>query len=147
MIMVTVSAVFVFISPLDDLIQLLQKLRIPYEFSFIITTAIRFIPTLDRKRLLILDAQRARGANFKEKSILNMFRAQIPVMVPLIINAILIADALSMAMLNRGFGYAKTRTNLQELTFTPKDYWAGMICCLLVSGGLYLRIGWKLGRL
>lgn len=146
-IMVTASTVLTFISSLDDLIQLFQKLRIPYEISFMITTAIRFIPTLDRKRMLILDAQKARGANFKQKGLINRFRAQIPVMVPLTINAILIADALSMAMLNRGFGYAGTRTNLRELSLTFEDYWAILIISLVMGCGLYLRIGWRLGRL
>jgi energy-coupling factor transport system permease protein len=145
--MVVTSAVLTFISPLDDLIQLFQKMKLPYEISFMITTAIRFIPALERKRMLILDAQTARGANFNKKGFFNRFRARIPVMLPLIINAILMADALSMAMLNRGFGYARIRTNLRELSFTPADYWATLLILLVAGCGLYLRLGCRLGRL
>jgi energy-coupling factor transport system permease protein len=146
-IMVTVSSIFTLISSLDDLIQFFQKLKIPYEFSFMITTAIRFIPTIDHKRILIFDAQKARGANFNEKSLIGQFKAHISIMVPLIINSILMADALAIAMLNRGFGYAKTWTNLLELALTPKDYWAIFIILLLLGLGLYIKIGLHQGSL
>jgi energy-coupling factor transport system permease protein len=146
-IMVLASSILTFISSLDDLIQFLQKLKIPYEFSFMITTAIRFIPTIDHKRLLILDAQKARGANFNEKSFIGQFKAHIPVMVPLIIDSILMADTLAIAMLNRGFGYARTWTNLRELTFTAKDYWVLLLIIFIIGLGLYLRIGLHRGLL
>lgn len=146
-IMVLASAILMFISTIHDLIQFFQKLKIPYQISFMITTAIRFIPTIDRKRILILDAQKARGANFNEKGLFGQFKVYIPVMVPLIINSILMADTLAIAMLNRGFGYAKTWTNLQELSFTSKDYWAIFLILLLIGLGLYIRIGLHQGVL
>lgn len=145
--MVTASMVLTAVSSLEEWIQLLQKLKIPYEVSFIITTAIRFVPTLDRKRKLILDARKARGADFGAKGILHWLRAQITVMVPLMMHAIFMAEALSMSMLNRGFGYARTRTNFRKLSLTTADYWALLVISLAMTCGLYLRIGLHLGGL
>lgn len=146
-ILVASSAMFIMIAPLDDLLQWFQKLKLPYAFSFMILTAIRFIPTLDRKRLLILDAQQARGADFEKAWGYKLLRTQIPVMVSLMIHAIVMADGLSMAMLNRGFGYAATRTNPRDLRFTPADYWAALVIFMVMGGALYLQIGRRLGRL
>ena len=140
-LLTAVSALFAFISPLDDLLQLFQKAKVPYEVSFIIITA------LDRKRQLILDAQKARGANVSGRGLKHWFRAQIPVMIPLVINSIIMADALAMAMLNRGFGYARTRTQMRQLSFTAVDYWVSGAMLLVVGGGIYLRFGLQWGRL
>ncbi|HBF39373.1 MAG TPA: energy-coupling factor transporter transmembrane protein EcfT [Firmicutes bacterium] len=145
--MVIASSLLMFTSPLEELIQLLQKIHVSYEVTFLITTAIRFIPTLSRKKDLILDAQKARGAYVNNKNIIAGFKAQIPIMIPLIINSILMADALSVSMLNRGFGYAKTWTNFHDLSFNAKDYWAVFIILFVVSLGLFIRIGLHQGLL
>ncbi len=146
-LIVTSSSLLLFTSPLEELIQLLQKFHGSYEITFLITTAIRFIPTMERKKNLILDAQKARGAHLESKNLIGGFKAQIPIMIPLIINSILMADTLSLAMLNRGFGYAGTWTHFHDLSFTVKDYWAFLIILLVVSLAIYIRVGLHQGVL
>jgi len=143
--MVIASSIVTLTTPIDDFIQLLNKMKVPYEFSFIITTAIRFIPTMNKKRMLIIDAQKARGAKLEEKGIFRQIKNYIPIMVPMIINSILMANTLSMAMLNRGFGYTRSWTSLKELSFTKWDYLTIIMIILMVISGIYLRFGLNKG--
>lgn len=145
--MVMASSIVSLTTPIDDFILLLNKLKFPPELSFMITTALRFIPTMDKKRLLIIEAQKARGAKLNEKGITGPIRANIPIMVPMITNSILMANNLSMALLNRGYGYTRTRTNLKELVLTKKDYLAISLITFTTVLGLYLRIALHLGIL
>ena len=138
--MVMASSIVSLTTPIEDFIQFLYKLKVPPEISFIITTAIRYIPTMDKKRLLIIEAQKARGAKLNEKGIVGPLRANIPIMVPMITNSILMANNLSMALLNRGYGYTRSWTNLRELVLTKKDYLAIALITLITGCGLYLRI-------
>jgi len=146
-ILVLASSVLTATTPLDDFIQFLAKMRVPYEVSFMITTAIRFIPTIDKKRMLILEAQKARGANLTEKGMIGRLKAHIPIMIPLIINSILMANSLSMAMLNRGFGYTRSCTNMREIAFARRDYIALCLIIMVTGLGLYLRLGLDWGVL
>lgn len=131
-------------TPLDDFIHLFIKLRLSRTLSFIITTAIRFVPKLDKKRELIIMAQRARGIDLNEGSRLRQFKARIAVMIPLIVNAIVIADQLTMALMNRGFGYRNQWTVLSRMRLNVKDYiiitgcMAGSILGVLIR----YRTGW-----
>ncbi|MDK2986566.1 MAG: energy-coupling factor transport system permease protein, partial [Clostridia bacterium] len=64
---------------------------------------------------------------------------------PMIINSILMANTLSMAMLNRGFGYTRFWTSLKELSFTKWDYLTIIMIILMVISGIYLRFGLNKG--
>jgi energy-coupling factor transport system permease protein len=77
----------------DEIVQLLHNLRLPPSAAFVITTAIRFIPALDRRRIQILEAQQARGARLEVKGITGPVRASIPIIVPLLIYSIMTANS------------------------------------------------------
>lgn len=145
--MVIVSTLFTITTPVDDLLQLLTKLKVPYEFSFIIITAIRFIPTLNKKRLHILEAQKARGAQLEKQGIISSIRNSIPIMVTMIINSLIMANDLAKSMLNRGYGYTNHRTVLKKIAFQPRDYLIIFLNSTLVSLCLYLRFSLELGIL
>ncbi len=140
-IMLTASFLITTCTPIDHFIQFMDKLRLPYTFSFALTTAIRFIPALNEKRLHILDAQRVRGARINTKGLVAPIKNAIPIMVPMIINSILLANNMSMSMLNRGFGYTNRRTALTTITCAPKDYAAMGLTIVTVCMGIYWRFG------
>ena len=137
MTMLGVSA-FLLTAPVDDFAQLMDKFRIPHVASFMLTTAIRFIPTLDRKRLHILEAQQARGARLNQKTLPGQIRANIPLMVPLLLNSIVLANNLAMATLNRGYGLSRRRTTLRSLRLAPLDYAALVAAGLLIASVVWL---------
>ncbi len=144
-ILIFISTIFTLTTPIDDVLQFLHQIKVPYEISLIITTGIRFIPTMERKKNLIFQAQQARGANLKGNGITGPIRAYLPIMVPMIINSILMANNLSIAMLNRGYGVSKTWTVLYEMKFTMKDYLVITIIFLVTVLGIYVRYGLNKG--
>lgn len=146
-IMIVASSLVTLTTPVDDFIQLFNKMKLPYEFSFVIATALRFIPTMDRKRLMIIDAQRSRGADLERKGILGHIRSSIPIMVPMMINSIMMANNLSKAMLNRGYGCSAGRTFLSQIVFKRKDYGTCFLTIVAVALGIYLRYGLNKGGL
>ncbi|MDR3602823.1 MAG: energy-coupling factor transporter transmembrane component T [Desulfosporosinus sp.] len=145
--MMIVSSVLTLTTSMDDFTQFFQKMKVPVELSMMLTTAIRFIPTLDKKRRLILEAQKARGAKFNEKGIVGSIRSYIPLMIPLFINSIIMANSLSMAMLNRGYGLTRSWTSMREISFAPRDYWSISCIMLLLMLAVFVRFRLHLGGL
>lgn len=133
------SSLITLTSPIDDLIQLLNKLKVPYEYSFAITTALRFIPTMNKKRMIIVEAQKARGAKLDENSLTGFVNRYVPIMVPMMVNSLRMSNSLSMAMLNRGYGHSAHRTIVREIFFEFRDYIACALILLVAGVGIYLR--------
>ena len=81
------SVFFLTTSP-DHLGLALEQSRIPYEFAFAFTTAVRFVPVLAEEAQTIMDAQKARGLELERGNILKRIRNYIPILIPLIVSAI-----------------------------------------------------------
>jgi energy-coupling factor transport system permease protein len=146
-IMILATMIFMKNTSLEKLTQLMQKLKVPTQFSFMVITAIRFIPVLNRKRSLILEAQKARGAHIPEKGAGVSIRTFLPLVIPLFAGSIQIANTLSMAMMSRGFGFAQYRTHSGELRLRPMDWNVIGIGVILLCLGFYLRFALKMGKL
>lgn len=140
LILVLTSMIFQWTTPLEELTQLLQKLKLPSQLSFMLVTAIRFIPVLNRKRVLIMEAQKARGAYIPEKGIGVPIQTFLPLVIPMFASSIQMANTLSMAMMSRGFGYAQYRTNAVELKFRIRDGITVGVAVIFLVIGLYFRI-------
>jgi len=145
--MMIASTVLTLTTTMDDFTQFFQKLKVPAEISMMLTTAIRFIPTLDKKRRQIVEAQKARGTKFNEKGIVGSIRSYLPIMIPMFINSILMANSLSIAMLNRGYGLTRSWTSMRELSFAPRDYWSISLIVLLSTLAVFVRFKLNLGVL
>lgn len=122
LVMILSSTALISTTPLEDFLQLLQMLRMPYQLAFVVTTAIRFVPTMERKTGHILDAQRARGAELGRGAFFNRIRTYVPIMVPMLVEAVRMSESLAVAMLNRGYGAKGKATQLKELQLAPRDY-------------------------
>lgn len=147
LVMIIGASLISLTTPIDDFIQLFNLMKLPAEFSFLITTALRFIPTMNRKRQLIIEAQRSRGANLQEKGLIAPVKTMIPIMVPMMTGSIMLANNLSKAMLNRGFGATMERRALKKIAFQGRDYFGCFVIVVVVIVGVYVRFGLKLGRL
>ena len=145
--MMIVSTVLTLTTSMEDFTQFFQKMRVPAEISMMLTTAIRFIPTLDKKRRQIVEAQKARGTKFNEKGIGGSIKSYLPIVIPLFINSIMMANSLSMAMLNRGYGLTRTWTSRRELLFAQRDYWTISCIVLLLTLAIFTRLKLQIGIL
>lgn len=119
---------------LESLMNPLKKIHVPvHELSMMMCIALRFIPTLIEETDKIMNAQKARGADFESGSIIDRAKALIPVLVPLFISAFRRADELATAMECRCYQGGDGRTKMKLLRYTRWDFYAfGMGIALVI---------------
>ena len=122
----------------EQLLAPLKKLHVPvHEFSMMMTIALRFIPTLIDETQKIMNAQKARGADFSTGNLLQRAKALIPILIPLFISAFRRADELATAMECRCYTGGEGRTRMNVLRSTPKD-WAAAFVVLVLGAAIVL---------
>ena len=100
----------------------LKKIRVPvHELAMMMTIALRFIPTLIEEADKIMNAQRARGADFDSGNVIRRARALIPLLVPLFVSAFRRAEDLATAMECRCYHGGEGRTRLRVLVMRASD--------------------------
>ena len=103
---------------IEALLSPFKRIGLPaHEFAMMMSIALRFIPTLLEQTDMIIQAQRARGADFDSGSVLRRVKSFVPVLIPLIISAFRRADELATAMECRCYhgGEGRTKLNIHRL--------------------------------
>lgn len=119
---------------LESLLNPLKKIHVPvHELAMMMSIALRFIPTLIEETDKIMNAQKARGADFENGSIIDRAKALVPVLVPLFISAFRRADELATAMECRCYQGGEGRTKMKLLRYSRVDIQAFGICACLVA--------------
>ena len=123
---------------LEQLLSPLAKIRLTvHEFSMMMTIALRFIPTLIEETEKIMNAQKARGADFSSGGLIKRARALIPIMIPLFVSAFRRADELATAMECRCYTGGKGRTRLNVLKAGPSDF-IFALCVIALGAAIVL---------
>ena len=118
---------------LEQLLSPLKKIGVPvHEFSMMMTIALRFIPTLTEETQKIMNAQKARGADFSTGSLVQRAKALVPILVPLFVSAFRRADELATAMECRCYTGGEGRTRMNVLHAGAMDY---IVCLVTVALG------------
>lgn len=126
---------------LEQLLAPLKKLHVPvHEFSMMMTIALRFIPTLIDETQKIMNAQKARGADFSTGSLIQRAKALIPILIPLFISAFRRADELATAMECRCYTGGERRTRMNVLHTTAKDWLFGLAVIVLGAAIVLLNV-------
>jgi energy-coupling factor transport system permease protein len=133
------SIFFLTTSP-DNLGLALEQARVPYEFSFAFTTAVRFVPVLAEEAQTIMDAQKARGLELEKGNFLKRIRNYIPILIPLIVSAIRRSLELAEAMESRAWGATKNRTNLYALKLRKNDFVLLAVTIGILAVAVYARL-------
>ncbi len=102
--------------------------------------ALRFIPILMDETERIMNAQKARGADFETGGLIKRVRAIIPILIPLLLSAFRRADDLGDAMDARCYMGSKNRTKYKKLRFGWRDFIGFLIGAALVTGVVLMRI-------
>ena len=124
---------------LEALMSPLKKIGVPvHELSMMMCIALRFIPTLIEETDKIMCAQKARGADFENGSLLDRAKALIPILVPLFISAFRRADELATAMECRCYQGGEGRTKMKLLRYHREDFLSFGIGILLIAGVVLL---------
>ena len=122
---------------LEHLLAPLKRIRVPvHEFAMMMSIALRFIPTLSEETEKIMNAQKARGADFTSGSLVKRVRALIPILIPLFVSAIGRAFDLANAMECRCYHGGEGRTRMRVLVYRPSD-WVAVGVTLIFAVGLF----------
>lgn len=134
---------------LEHLLSPLKKIKVPvHDFAMMMTIALRFIPTLTEETEKIMNAQKARGANFSDGSLLQRAKALIPILVPLFVSAFNRAFELASAMECRCYHGGEGRTRLNVLHYRAVDFVAMFTVVAFGVGLFFLNrygFGYKMG--
>ena len=125
---------------LESLLCPLKKLGLPvHELAMMMCIALRFIPTLIEETDKIISAQKARGADFENGSLMERVKALIPILVPLFISAFRRADELATAMECRCYHGGEGRTKMKLLRYKRGDFLCFAAVALLIAVVIVLR--------
>jgi len=105
---------------------------------FIVLIEVRFVPVLAEEAQTIMDAQKARGLELEGGNFIKRIRNYIPILIPLIVNAIRRSLELAETMESRAWGANKNRTNLYVLKVGRNDYYLILISLFILAISIYV---------
>ncbi len=120
---------------LEGILLPLAKLRVPVRgLALMFSVSLRFVPLILDEADAIIKAMRARGLDPAEGSLAERARKIVRVLVPLLRNTLLRAEALAEAMAARCYDPDRPRTRLYQPHWTWRD--AVALISLMVLGVL-----------
>lgn len=146
MIVLISTAVTLTTKPIDltdginALLRPLRLLRVPVDdLSLMLSISLRFIPTLLDETQKIMDAQRARGAEFGEGSLVRQMKALVPIFLPLFVSSLNRAEELANVMEVRGYQSGEKRSLFRQLRWKYNDTLSLSVMLLLTVGLVFLK--------
>ncbi|MGM0122998.1 cobalt transporter [Enterococcus sp. AZ194] len=125
---------------IEYLLRPLKAIRFPvHEVSLMLSIALRFVPTLMDETEKIMNAQRARGVDFGEGSLVQKMKAVVPLLIPLFVSSFNRAEDLATAMEARGYQGGEGRTKYRVLHWHMRDTIALVAFILLTVALVFFR--------
>ena len=126
---------------LESLMSPLKRIRVPvHELTMMMCIALRFIPTLIEETDKIMSAQKARGADFENGSLVERAKTLIPILVPLFISAFRRADELATAMECRCYHGGEGRTRMKQLKLGRVDLMGSLVMGAALAAVIALNL-------
>ena len=117
---------------------LVQVLHVPYQYAFILSTAIRFVPLFLEEMSGIMEAQTSRGVAFDKAKGLKKFSMMLPLCVPLLVSSIRKTDQTAAAAEVRGFRLRTRECAWKQYPFHGIDLAAALFCAVLLAAAIIL---------
>ena len=125
---------------LERLMKPLKLIRVPvHDIAMMTTIALRFIPTLMEETARIMNAQKARGADFASGGLIRRAKSLLPVLIPLLVSAFNRAYELAAAMECRCYNGGKGKTRMKILHLRFGDVFAVLLVIGLGVGIFFLN--------
>ncbi len=136
------SSVLTFTTSPTDLTYALECLMKPlkifkikvHEIAMMMSIALRFVPTLLEETDKIMNAQKARGADFESGNLMQRVKALIPILIPLFVSAFRRAYELATAMECRCYTGGDNRTRLKSFKISNRDIYVIIGSIILIIG-------------
>ena len=126
---------------IESLLAPLKRINVPvHAFAMMMSIALRFIPTLVEETEKIMNAQKSRGADFSNGTLVQRAKALIPILIPLFASSFKRAEELATAMECRCYRGDSNRTKLVELEYKTMDYLWLAISLVVMVGIILLAI-------
>jgi energy-coupling factor transport system permease protein len=124
----------------ESVISPLKFFKFPAEeISLMISISLRFVPVLFEEANRIMKAQMSRGAEFNKGSLVNRAKSFLPLLLPLLLNALNRADKLAVAMEARGYVIGKKRTKYREMRLQKADFFAIVISIVVMAIAIFVK--------
>jgi len=123
------------------IVRSLVRLGLPFEWGLVLAISLRHLSTFYNLYQMITEAQQARALDLSGRSWFQRLRAQLPILVAMVINSLRIADKLTLALESRAFGLEGVqRTCLHDIRCTHRDYILGVAILSGFCGFIWLRV-------
>ncbi len=140
-LMILMSSIIMYTTTPTELTDGLEKcFHLSGNTAMGITIALRFVSVLFEELHRIMQAQEARGADFKSGGPIKRLKSMKTVIVPLFQNSIDRASNLGEAMDARCYTGGKERTKLKPLSYDMRDVIAYVILVILAVASVWLVI-------
>ena len=127
-------------SAIESLLKWLKVFKVDIHiFAMMMTIALRFIPTIIDEINKIVNAQKARGADFDSGNVIRKIKAMVPVLIPLFISSFRRAYELANAMECRCYNGGDGRTKLKTMHITYKDFVSSFFVIAIIAALVLLN--------
>ncbi|PHV69193.1 cobalt ABC transporter [Sporanaerobium hydrogeniformans] len=137
--LIPLSLMLMLTSVNDLAAELVEKLHIPYKYTFVMTTALRFIPTFAKEMDQIIQAQVCRGCDLDSKNFFKKAKVIIPMSIPLLVSSVRKIEKQAMALEIKGFD-APNRSRYREVTAGKGDLIMGVYIILLMLISILIQL-------
>ncbi len=140
--MLAMSLIFIFLlatTRLQDLTAaLVSQCRIPYEYAFMFTSALRFVPDFLEESQAVREAQACRGYVFRGNPFKRL-RDYVAIVEPLVLRAVSRSETMAMSLELRGFGSRGRRQFTADVALGPADFAVLFLMLALTAGLAFFR--------
>lgn len=125
----------------EALLSPLRYLGVPvHQIALVITTSLRFIPTIIEEAETITRAQASRGAPFNSPKLLVRAKSFTAVLIPLLAASLERAGDLAVAMESRCYSGGVNRIRTNNLCFSSQDVIAVGIAAIVVVSAFFIKV-------
>lgn len=117
---------------------MVQQLKVPYEYAFMFTAGLRFIPDFLEENRMVTEAQACRGMVVKG-SFIQKCRRYMNIVRPLMLRSLERSETMALSLELRGFG-GKGRTFVDSVALHGLDYLVVILTCAATAAVFYARI-------
>ena len=140
--MVDMSTIFIYLLGTVRLQHLtaamVEQLKIPYEYAFMFTAGLRFLPDFIEENRIISEAQACRGVEVKG-SFIKKCKHYMAIVRPLMLRSLGRSEIMALSLDLRGFG-SKDRTFVDNVSPHGLDYIMMTFIVVATISIVYLRI-------
>ena len=136
---IPVALLFIITTNPSEFASSLNRIGVPYKFSYAVSIALRYVPTVQEDFVTISKAQQAKGIDIsKNVKLMTRIKNVSYTLMPLIFSSIEKIDIISNAMILRGFGKRKKRTWHQARKMKVADIVAIIVTAIFVVTSIVL---------